>query len=156
MGNITSFFEDTGDFLSEWRLWLVSFILSIASLWSVYRYNRDNILSKLLKPFILIFIFTYIATFSLNTWLCYDNKGFDIKSMVKDGDMWYKTLAQSLVFTAVVTVASIVFGKVLATNMLSTMIFLAAVTVGFYFTYKGFQEFFNCKNYVEDNEELEL
>jgi len=156
MGNITSFFQDVGDFMADWEIWLVAIIMGWLCKKTVIKsLIGRNIVTGIIMGLIGILLITYISIAILHVWTCWDKHGNDIDfvKLFQDQDYWLETLYQALIFTAFVIAGGVALVKTGWMRLnITGFAFWAITSVGFYMVYKGYQEWFSCKDYLKEDE----
>lgn len=149
MGNVKSFFKDTGKFLDDWQVWLGSAIMSILCVYILSKSFTpgSNTIIGTIKAFIGVFLITYIAIGVLNIVKCLDN-AFDV---FKDKNHWVEIFYEYQIYILTVLIAlfgAIMFNMGWIYNNLWLFLIWVLITIGFYSIYNT-QTKFTCKDYKE-------
>lgn len=153
MGNITSFFKDAGNFVADWRIWLVSAIVATVLTQSFKTTSKANVFRYVAKTIVMTFIITYVAILALNIWICMEkHNDIDFMKILKDKQTWEDGLYTTLAFVGIVAAAGMASVKFGGARFFQIILWLG-ITAGFYFTYSIYREIVSCKTYRPDNDE---
>lgn len=149
MGNVTSFFTDTGKFLDDWQAWLGSAIMSVLCVYTLSNSFTpgSSVIMGMIKAFIGVFLITYIAIGALNMVLCLDHAS----DIFKDKNHWVEIFYEYQIYILTVLIAlagAIMFNRGWIYNNLWLFLSWIVITIGFYTIYKT-QSNFACRDYKE-------
>ena len=153
MGNITSFSKDALNFVADWRIWLVSAIVTSILVYRFKNISKDHLFRDVFYSILTILAVTYLAIFILNVWICMEkHKDIDFMKILKDKQTWEDGAYTTLAFVGVVAIAGALSVKFRSIPFFWTLLWLG-IAVGFYFTYSVYREIVSCKMYRPDDDD---